>query len=250
VTTLETFVDSIESFNELDYGRQNELLVFFLTEIEGSRFATASQIDDLRMQLSLHSFRTAQDLSERSRRNPSGQSPFIKLHRGYGLERKAAEKIRATIKERPSRQALAGELKNLLDTLQSGPRREYLVEALGCFQANHLRAAVVLTWCVSYDVLRDWLFSRHAAEINKKTQTWRKPLSISRIEDFGDLTDRTVIDLGREIRALTKEEHKIIVGLLDRRNSYAHPTGRSISPIAVEAFLEENVNEVVKKYGP
>jgi len=245
---LEAFVHSVERFNELPNSRQNEFLVYFRTEIQRAAFATASEIDAMRDQLSLQTFRTAQDLSERARKNDSRLVLFIKKTRGYALERKRIEEIRAVVDARPARRALTRELEKILEAVPMGPRRDYLVEALGCFQSNFLRAAVVLTWCVSYDVLRDWLFGKHLAEINKKTQTWKKPLVIARLEDFAEVTERTIVDLGRDIRAFTKEEHKIITGLLDRRNSYAHPTGRTISPAAVEAFIEDSINEIVKKF--
>jgi hypothetical protein len=245
---LESFVSSIENFSGLANTRQNEYLVYFKTEIEGAGFATASQIDAMRDQLDLQPFRTAQDFSERSRRTGSRQAPFVKKHRGYGLERKLKEQIRSAVDTRPARKALERELEKILEAVPSGARRDYLVEALGCFQSNYLRAALLLTWCVAYDVLRDWLYTKHLAAINTKTQAWKKPLTIYRVEDFGEVADRTIVDLGRDIRALTKEEHKIIVGLLDRRNSYAHPTGRTISPAAVEAFIEESISEIVKKF--
>jgi hypothetical protein len=246
--TLDSFVDSIERFNELPSGRQNEFLVYFRIEVERAVFATASEIDALRNHLNLQPFRTAQDFSERARKSGVRQARFVKKNRGYGLERKVIEEIRALSNIRPASRALAKELGEILETVPSGPRRDYLAEALGCFQSTYMRAAVVLTWCVSFDVLRDWLFTKHLTEINQKTQNWKKPLSVSRLEDLSEVTERTIIDLGRDIRAFTKEEHKIIVGLLDRRNSHAHPTGRTISPAAVETFIEESINEIVKKF--
>src|SRR6266850_2734996 len=245
---LESFIASIDNFDGLPSPRQNEFLVYFRTEVQSAPFATASEIVAMRDQLNLHHFRTAQDLSERTRRNASGQAPFVKKDRGYALERSALQTIRGMVDSRPSRRALAKELAGILETVPAGSRREYLAEALGCFQSNYMRAAVVLTWCVSFDVVRDWLFAKHLVEINKRTQSWKKSLQISRVEDFAEITERTVIDLARDIRAFTKEEHKVISGLLDRRNSYAHPTGRTISRATVEAFIEENINEIVRKF--
>jgi hypothetical protein len=247
-SALESFVGSVENFNELTAARQNELLLYFLTEVEGATFATASDVDAMRDTLNLQRFRTAQDLSERTRKTRGSDPRFVKKNRGYALDRRVVEDIRVLTDTRPARKVLARELEKLLESVPSGPRRDYLVEALGCFQSNYMRAAVILAWCVSYDVLRDWLFTRHLDELSKRTQSWKKPLTISRMEDFAELTERTVVDLGRDIRAFTKEEHKVIVGLLDRRNSYAHPTGRTISPAAVESFIEESINEIVKKF--
>jgi hypothetical protein len=156
-----------------------------------------------------------------------------------------AIEIAAAVKRRPTRVVLATQLASLIGALPIGPRREYLQEALGCFESRFHRAAIVLTWCVAYDAIRAWFFANQTAAFNRIMSTWKRPKTIEAITDFDELTERAVLDTAKEAKVVTREQHKALVSLLDRRNSYAHPTGRAISDAAAEAFVEDAVQEVV-----
>ncbi|MGH8755486.1 MAG: hypothetical protein ACREU0_06630, partial [Burkholderiales bacterium] len=192
--------------------------------------------------------RTAQDLSKRARNKNGLPARFVKKKRGYALERTAREEIKRLIDARPSKQIVSTEIMRLLSGLRSELRKNYLEEVYGCFQSNFLRAAIVLSWCVAFDSFREWLYRNHLGPLNSTMAKWKKPIKILNLEDFEYLTERTVIDTAKEAGIVGKETNKILVSLLDRRNSYAHPTGRTISISAAETYIEEVINEVVKKF--
>lgn len=78
--------------------------------------------------------------------------------------------------------------------------------------------------------------------------SWKVPKRIQRIEDFDELGERVVIDTAKTATALTKEQHKQIVALLDQRNSFAHPSGRKVSPALAEAYLIQIMDEVIQNF--
>jgi hypothetical protein len=126
--------------------------------------------------------------------------------------------------------------------------REYLAEAINCFDSNYFRAAIVMAWCAGYGILRAYLFNRHLTALNTAMASWKTPRTIAKVEDFDELGERVVLDVAKGASAITKEQHKQLVALLDQRNSFAHPSGRKVSAPIAEAYLTQIIDEVIVNF--
>lgn len=243
---ISLFVSRIKNFASESPQRQAEFLVYFFTVVEGMGGVSASAIEAARRdRLHLTEFRTPQYISENC--GSKGNRHFVKTEKGYVLERSYREKLSSAVGGRSSAIKTAVDLRLHASRLAIGTSAAYLEEAIGCFESGFYRAAIVMTWCLGYDSFRGWLFLSHLTRINAQMSNWKKPYSIVRIEDFDDLSERIVIDTADKAGLLTKLSHKVLVALLDQRNDYAHPSGRSVTEAVAEAFMQQVMDEVVAK---
>ena len=249
-SAIEGFMSGIAGLTALSPREQNEWISYYLTEIAGESFVTSTKIDTARHDLALEPYRSAADLSERSKKQKGKVPAFCKLTKGYKLHRATIEKLGAQLNSGRSHSAqrTSSILHATLARLSGHPREPYLAEAVGCFDAKFYRAATVLAWTTAYDTFRHWLFDHHISKFNSVSSAWKKPTTIIEIEDFEPLTERVVIDTAKSAGIIKKEAHKTLVSLLDKRNSVAHPTGKLVTPTSTDAYLEEIIEEVLLKY--
>ncbi len=250
VLEADAFVASIPGFNGLPPAVQTDLLAYYLLNHLGSVEVTAATISSLRAALHLQPHkRISPYLSEQTTQRAGRKVRYVKASAGYVLERGYAEVLRTAHLGRPSATNIATSLRNTLSAIGDPAVRSYLEEAMACFEHNMLRSALIMTWCVAFGLLRSWLFRNHLAVFNLATSGWKNPVTISTLDDFQELTEATIIDTARKSKILTKEQHKTLRGLLDLRNSYAHPTSKPIKAASVEAYIHTVLDEVVPTYG-
>lgn len=245
MTRAHDLLTRVEGFDELAAREQTEVLLFIYTRLTGEDAATGTDLEGLRTTLGLAKGRSAQHLGNHSGKGGS----FVKRARGYALTASRSSEWATRLEGRPTATQTARTLRAHLATVTDIKLHEYLEEAVLCFEAKHLRACIVMTWCACYYRLREWVFKKHMATMNAQMGKWKKPVVITAIDDFELLSERVVIDTCREAGVLTKSTHKILVALLDQRNSYAHPSGRSISEPVCEAFVQQAIDEVIAAYG-
>ena len=249
--TADDYIAGIEGFEALDDRVQTDLLALYLLKHGGATSVSAASIADLRtaLRLNVHS-RLAQHLSEKSQKGRAGsRALYVKLREGYALERGYARELEQKYLGRPASRNIATSLRGTLAAISDPAVKSYLDEAIAAFEHDHRRAALILTWCVAYGLLRDWLFRNHLAALNAEMANWKKPVKIAQLDDFQELAESVVLETARKATILTKEQHKTLKQLLDERNSYAHPTSKPISPSMVEAYIERVLREVLPAYG-
>jgi hypothetical protein len=150
---------------------------------------------------------------------------------------------------RPAARNVSAGLRGTLGAIGDPAVKSYLEEAITCFEHNMLRSALIMTWCVAFGLFRSWLFRNHLAQLNAAMSAWKTPFQITKLDDFQDLTEGTVIDTARKAGLISKEQQKTLKGLLDQRNSFAHPTPKIITPSMTEAYIEAVLGEIVPAYG-
>ncbi|MGA2557313.1 MAG: hypothetical protein ABSG04_13670 [Verrucomicrobiota bacterium] len=246
---LDSFVSRIDGFSLFSPSLQNEHLAYYLHST-GKETVTGGEINALRAQLKLSPFNSANQLwiDSRASRDKNNRPRFVKARRGYSLERVVFEELEKKYGQRPTATIIKCDLLRHLAALTDAQLKEYLTEAINCFDSRYFRASIVMAWCAGYAILRTWLFATHLAALNTVTSSWRTPKHITRIEDFDELGERAVLDTARTANVLTKEQHKQLVALLDLRNSFAHPSGRKISAPIAEAYLTQIIDEVIMNF--
>lgn len=248
--TADTFVAGIAEFDEIPTATQTDLLTWYLVHHGGTSAVTASALASLREALHLaRQSRLPQYLSEQTRRRGSRPGKYVRTKSGYTLERGYSKSLEGKYLGRPAAKNVSAGLRGTLAAISDSAVKAYLEEAIGCFEQNFLRAAVVLTWCVAYGVFRSWLFRNHLASLNAAMAAWKTPVAIHALDDFQDLKEGVVIDTARKINAISREQAKTLKSLLDQRNSYAHPTLKPISPSVAEAYIEAVLAEILPAFG-
>ena len=245
---LELTLQNIDDLSTLQAGEQTDLVACALVAVVGREYVTSALIDLARSRLHLPQHRTAGYLSASAQTKRGKHPRYIKQRTGYTLERSLQTELASRLLVKSRVVLAASQARNAVRALEPGPIQDYLMEAVGCFESGYFRAAIVMAWCVAYDVIRSWLFRKHLDALNAVMATWKRPRSVALIQDFEEFNERSVLDLARDVGALTKNEHKIVTAMLDTRNTYAHPTGRSVSQAMAESFIEQVVSESVRKF--
>src|SRR5262249_39774384 len=126
---------------------------------------------------------------------------------------------------------------------------EYLQEALTCFRNRAFRAAVVMTWNVTYDHLVTTLVAKHLQAFNQQLAGMfgGKKKSVGSRDDFQRLKESEVVEVANAAGLISKEVAKVLGEKLDKRNSAAHPSGSKIDKLQAEAYISDLINNAMLK---
>lgn len=143
-------------------------------------------------------------------------------------------------------------LMNLPATVPSVEEREFLSEALICYGSGANRAAVVMTWNLTYDHLLHFVLAHHLADFNTnwpkrfpKEHRECKVSAMAKLDDFTELKESIVIEICRSSGIITADVFKVLKQSLDTRNSAAHPSSFKVKQVDVEAYISTTVHNVV-----
>jgi hypothetical protein len=249
---LEQLVESIENFDSWGHGEKLKFFGWYIHSQKGQdRFDPAA----------LRGCYEEVGIEKPSNVNPyiatlEKKKPKEVLRDGRGLY--LPKHVRDDFEERyGQRESTVQVTKLLADLPQQVPdlaQRTFLDEALTCFQHGAFRAAMVMAWNLAYHHLCDFVLKKKLAEFN---QRWplnyaghhkNAPKQIAKMEDFADeLKESEVIAICASARIVTGDMQKVLNVGLQRRNTAAHPSSATITPLQAEAHIEDLVLNFVLK---
>ena len=95
-------------------------------------------------------------------------------------------------------------------------------QALRCVENELFRAAHVMAWAAFMDFLEEKLASDGLAKVRNVRATW-KAKSIEELREHQP--EYQIVDVAQAIGLCGKSETKALLGLLNKRNECAHPSG-------------------------
>jgi hypothetical protein len=142
------------------------------------------------------------------------------LRRVLSFEKEAHD-ILATHETSPSRLVLLEETYKRLEAL-SIQQDDLLRQALRCIENELYRAAHVMAWAAFMDFLEERLASDGLKKIRALRPNWKA----STIEELREnINEYQLIEVSRDLGLCGKTEGKAFLGLLNKRNECAHPSG-------------------------
>lgn len=180
---------------------------------------------------------------------------LLKDKNGYRLEAKqraALDQSYGVVSTSVAIKSLLADLPSKLPTLSE---RTYLDEALRCYQANAMRAAIVMTWNLAYAHLCNHIVKNHMAAFNTHWQTAfsgdhkNGQRSIKTVDDFAgeELGEHKVLKIALNSGAIVKNVYNVLEPALKRRNAAAHPNNVILNSLQTDAFIEDLVNNAILK---
>jgi hypothetical protein len=140
----------------------------------------------------------------------------------------------------------------LIGRLSATAEQSFLDEAVKCYEVGAYRAAIILTWILTLDHLYEFILKHHLASFNielAKVKDKRVKVSVvSTKDDFGDIPENKFIEISRAANILSNDVRKILDQKLGTRNSYAHPTTLTLTPVKASEFIQDLITNVVLKY--
>ena len=229
-----------------------DLFIYYLCEEEGERHATALTLANCFAKCDLPMpRRLAAHLSEGLKSMPRR---LVKTDGGYRLFAGRREQIGSLLGTSKPAVVPAPTLNKLEALIPSGPKRDFLHEAILCFAAGATRAAVVMVWNLALHHLQDHVLADagRLAEFNAalaaSTDRRVKVKSVSKQDDFTEMPESLFLLFCRQARVITSSVSNKLEGRLSERNAAAHPSGVKVGPSVAQAYVEDLVDNVVLKY--
>jgi hypothetical protein len=132
-------------------------------------------------------------------------------------------------------------------------QKKFLAESIACLAVDAKRATVIMTWACTVAHLYDHvLTSKHRLDdfnsaLGRRSDKFGK-LTITNYDDFGDIPESVFIEVCRSARLISNDVRKILDEKLGVRNTCAHPSDVEIHRTKVINFVEDLVDNVLRKY--
>lgn len=144
---------------------------------------------------------------------------------------------------------VASALRHHLSTLSDSDTKDFVEEAVQCFESRLYRAAVVLSWVGAVSVLYEHVITNHLqdfnAEASRRDSRWRNASDadgLSRMREYDFLQILAALSIiGRN----TKQE---LEKRLNLRNGCGHPNSLSLGEHMVAAHVEALILNVFSRF--
>lgn len=249
-SAVNRFFGSIENHSELSQASLIEFFVYFLTVELGLEIVTPKEVEQCFRDCDLDPPKaTAARLSEGVKSRPQR---YLRANGGYKLQRFLKEAISKKLGAQVSVSQTSASLRSLELRVPGGKSREFLNEAIDCFEVGANRATVILIWILTLNHLFEYIQTHRLADFNealaKNTDRRVKVSKIETRDDFNDIPEGKFIELCRSASIISNDVRKILDQKLETRNSCAHPSGVKISRSKAIEVVEDLIENVVLKY--
>lgn len=162
-----------------------------------------------------------------------------------GRLRELQEQVREPVVD-VTKESPAAALHDLQDAIAKAPSayREYLEEALACYEGGQLRAAILMVWAATVSHLFATV-GNHGGGIkafesanHARYGTSNSYRQIKKTDDFMYLRESQFIQLGEDAGMYNKTARVLLGERLDLRNRCGHPTGYKPGRGEVVIFIE------------
>ncbi len=176
---------------------------------------------------------------------------LIRIQPGrYSLSIHGLEEVKRYLADKPVSHESLAVLEKAVGRVSDETERKFLAEAVACVQVDAKRAVIVMTWLLAIHHLQEYVFQAKLNDFNNalKRRGDTKNLVIRKKDDFGDLKESVFIEVARSARVISNDVRKILDEKLGIRNSCAHPSDIEIHASKVQNFIEDLVDNVIRKY--
>ncbi len=247
-TAVNRFYNSIENAPGQSQSALVELFVYFLTVESGQESATPKQIAACFAACDLVvPGNVGARLSEGLKSKPP---KYIKADGGYKLQRHMREALSRKLGAETITAQTSATLRGLEQNLPAGANKEFLKEAIDCFEIGANRAAIIMTWILAMDHLFAHILAHKQTDFNSALSKDKgvKIDTVSRWDDFSEIKETKFIELCRAAGIVSNDVRKILDQKLGTRNSCAHPSGLTVNKSKVIDFIEDLVDNVILKF--
>ena len=140
-------------------------------------------------------------------------------------------------------------LRDLLKDITDTNTKDFLSEAISCFENKNYRAAVVLSWVGAMSVLQKYVASAHLTEFNREaTRRDAKWKPAKNTDDLCRMKEKDFLEILVAISCLGKNVKQELEKCLILRNSCGHPNSLKIAENKVAAHIEDLILNVFKNF--
>jgi len=174
---------------------------------------------------------------------------LIKSKGKYKLHRRDMTYLEGIYGSHPTTIAATKLLTDLPAMVPNLSERAFLEEAINCYKVKAYRAAIVMTWNLTYNHLIHWIFNDPArvAALNVAIpkRILKNPPLAKAPQDLEALKEFDVVELCGSAALISSNVAKILKEKLTKRNMAAHPSNVVIIESQANDVITDLVNNVV-----
>lgn len=177
----------------------------------------------------------------------------IKIGREWELTELGINKISelGVLVSSQASQKIASDLRKIVEQkIQSETTKNFVLEAIGCHESSHHRAAVVLSWIGAASLLYEYVFKNNLTEFNaeakRRDAKWRDAKSV---DDFTKMKEHDFLQVTHAISVIGKSVKTELEQRLKFRNGCGHPNSLKIADSAVASHIEILILNVFEPFG-
>lgn len=241
-------IDTVEDFENLSQIEQVKYISYFYTIISGKDEFTSTIVGDIFTDESLYRPSNVTDCLNKL----VNRKPAILLKKGnvYSFQRTAKKTLDEIYLDKKHIREMSESLRGLLVKINSTEQKFFLEEAISCYEIKSYRAAIIMTWLLTMDVLYEYVIKHKLLDFNtiiSKNGKY-KSMSISKKEDFSELKENDFIMFLGSAGIITKDQKKILEEKLGIRNTAAHPNSIEIRESKASTVIEDLIPNIISKF--
>ena len=153
------------------------------------------------------------------------------------------------VKAGPKAIRVAADLRGELSNVADPAIRSFVEEAIGCYEAEFYRSAIVMSWVAAVAVLHNHVHAERLAEFNAEARRmdakWRDAKTT---DDLGRMKEADLLDRIHALSIIGKDVKKELKNCLDLRNSCGHPNSLRIGANTAARHVEMLLLNVFRKF--
>lgn len=241
-------IDTVENFDDLSQIEQVKYVAYFYTILSGKEEFTSTTIGDIFTNESLYRPSNVTDCLNKL----VSRKPAILLKKGniYSFQRTQKKALDEIYLDKKHVREISESLRGLLAKINSAEQKSFLEEAITCYEVKSYRAAIIMTWLLTVDVLYEYVIMHRLTDFNfamAKNGKY-KAFSIAKKEDFSELKENDFIMFLVSAGVITKDQRKILDEKLGIRNTAAHPNSIEIRESKASTVIEDLVPNIISKF--
>jgi len=134
---------------------------------------------------------------------------------------------------------VASSLRQYLPGLTDKQTKEFIEEAIKCYENNHLRAAVVLSWVGAISMLHKHVIENNLVDFNaealRRDSRWKNAKTT---DDLGRMKEHDFLNIIEKLSIIGKNVKQELEACLKLRNSCGHPNSLKIGESRVASHME------------
>jgi hypothetical protein len=175
----------------------------------------------------------------------------IRVPEGWEISGPGKQHLRniGVVKLKPGAGHVADGLRAELAKIDDDDTRLLVEEAIGCFEGEFYRAAILMSWIAAMRVLYRFVYNNALDEFNAEaTRVDAKWKGARTIDDLGGMKERDFLDRMASVSLIGKNVKAGLVECLARRNGCGHPNSMKVGPSAVDHHIEFLLLNVFRKF--
>lgn len=139
---LSEYIDKIDRFDSLSYTEQVKYLGYFFVKLYNGHIFTPKNIKDFFDLAHLPQPKNVADICN----NFVKKKVFLPTNQGYKFHRSVFQQLENEFSTEKPKKKISKKLRDLIPKISKEVNRNFLSEAIDCYEINAYRSAIVMTW--------------------------------------------------------------------------------------------------------